>query len=47
VIRKKEFQGEGIFHLKKWDIGIKLFDLPESVRKNLDKAIVGKKLIDS
>jgi class 3 adenylate cyclase len=47
VIRKKEFQGEGIFHLKKWDIGIKLFDLPESVRKNLDKAIVGKNLIDS
>ena len=47
VIRKKEFQGEGIFHLKKWDVGIKLYNLPENVKKKLDKAIVGKKLIDS
>ena len=47
VIRKKEFRGEGIFHLKKWDIGIKLTELPEHIKKKLEKAIVGKKLIDS
>ena len=47
VIRKKEFQGEGIFHLKKWDIGIRLNELPEHIKKKLEKAIVGKKLIDS
>jgi class 3 adenylate cyclase len=47
VIRKQEFQGEGTFRLKKWDIGIKMLDLPEKTKKTLDKAIVGKQLIET
>jgi class 3 adenylate cyclase len=46
VIRKQELQAEGIFHLKKWDIGIRLLELPEKIKKRLEKAIVGKKLIE-
>jgi hypothetical protein len=46
VIRKQEFHGEGTFRMKKWDIGIKLLDLPEKTRKTLDKAIIGKHLIE-
>jgi class 3 adenylate cyclase len=45
VIRKQELQGEGIIYLKKWDIGIKLLELPEKTKKILEKAIVGRTMI--
>jgi class 3 adenylate cyclase len=47
VIRKNELQGDGIFHLKKWDIGIKLLQLPEKAKKILMKAMVGRKMMQN
>jgi class 3 adenylate cyclase len=46
VIRKKEFQGEGTIHLKKWDIGIKFLDLPEKTKKRLEKATTARTLFE-
>jgi hypothetical protein len=45
VIRKNELQGEGIFHLKKWDIGIQFSGLPSKAKDRLKKASTGKKMI--
>jgi class 3 adenylate cyclase len=46
VIRKKAFQGEGTFNLKKWDIGIKLLNLPAQTKKRLEKATAARTLFE-
>jgi len=45
VVRKEEYKADGIFHLKTWDIGIKLLDLPEETKKRLQKLAVGKRIV--
>jgi class 3 adenylate cyclase len=45
VVRKEEYKADGIFHLKTWDVGIKLLDLPEETKKRLQKVSVGKRIV--
>lgn len=45
VIRKEEYKSDGILRLKTWDIGVRLLDLSEEVKKRLQKVAVGKDII--
>jgi class 3 adenylate cyclase len=45
VVRKEEYKADGIFHLKTWDVGIKLLDLSEETKKRLQKVAVGKRIV--
>ena len=45
VIRKKEIKGNGIFRIKTWDVGVKLFNVPELTKRKLLKIFLGSKEI--
>jgi class 3 adenylate cyclase len=45
VVRKEEYKADGIFHLKTWDVGIKLLGIPEETKKRLQKVAVGKRIV--
>ncbi len=45
VVRKNELEGSGIFHLRTWDIGVKLVQVPEETKKLLLKIHAGSKIV--
>jgi len=45
VVRKEELEGSGIFHLKTWDIGVKLVQIPEETKRILLKIYAGSKIV--
>jgi class 3 adenylate cyclase len=47
IIRKMELKGSGIFHIKTWDIGVKILNLSEEVKKKLLKVSTQGKVLSS
>jgi class 3 adenylate cyclase len=45
VVRKIELEGSGVFHLKTWEIGVKLVQVPEETKKLLLKIHAGSKIV--